>query len=95
MVQKVKGKRTWSIFLILGLASFISSSLGLSSFPMLVLTPGGLEMRLVLLALLAGLFSIEVMQRLVVLTLGEFSLFIGMYQPSTDSVVEKIEIIQN
>lgn len=95
MVQKVKGKRTWSIFLILGLVSFISSSLGLSSFPMLVLTPGGLEMRLVLLTLLAGLFSIEVMQRLVVLTLGEFSLFIGMYQPSTDSVVEKIEIIQN
>lgn len=95
MVQKVKGKRTWSIFLILGSASFISSNLGLSSFPMLVLTPGGLEMRLVLLALLAGLFSIEVMQRLVVLTLGEFSLFIGMYQPYTDSVVQKIEIIQN
>ena len=72
MVQKGKERRTWSISLTVGLVSFISSSPGLSFFLMLVQTPGGLGMRLVLLSLLAGLFSTGVMPRLVALILSEF-----------------------
>jgi len=55
-----------------GLVSFINSSLGLSFFLMLVQIPGGLVMRLVLLALLAGRFSTGVLPRLVTPTVSEF-----------------------
>lgn len=79
MVQKGRVRRTWSTSLILGLVSFISFNLGLSYFQMLALTPGGLEMRLVLLAPLAGLFSIGVLQPLVVLILSEFILLIVVF----------------
>lgn len=72
MVQKGRERRTWNISLIVGLVSFINSSLGLSFFPMLVQIPGGLGMRMVLLGLLAGRFSIGVLPRLVTLTLSEF-----------------------
>lgn len=74
MVQKGSLRRTWSTSSIRGLVSFISSSLGLSFFLMLVLTSGGLGMRLVLLGQHVGPFTIGVPPRLVTLMHSEFNL---------------------
>lgn len=75
MVQKVRARKTWIISSICGSVSFISFNQEPSSFLMRVLTSGGSETRLVLLARLAGPFSIVVMPKSVVLILGEYLAF--------------------
>lgn len=74
MVQKGKRRRIWNISSSRGLVSFISFSLGLSFFQMLVLTLGGLGMRLVLLDLHVGHFITGVLPKSVTPIASEFNL---------------------
>lgn len=69
MVQKEKGRRTWSISFTLGSLSFTSFIPPPLYFLMLVLTLGGLGMNLVLVPLLVGLFTTPLSLQLVAFTM--------------------------